>query len=53
MTDLTPEALDRLEGLAEEATPGPWDAHPMGSEGYAVTDIGNPNALHPRNRRWK
>lgn len=32
-----PLDLDAIEALANAATPGPWEASVLGSEGYAVT----------------
>ena len=35
---------DEIRAALAAATPGPWDAKPLGSEGYAVTGAPDPDA---------
>ena len=39
---------DEIRAALAAATPGPWDAKPLGSEGYAVTGAPDPDALGVR-----
>ena len=42
---------DEIRAALAAATPGPWDAKPLGSEGYAVTGAPDPDA--PAARDWR
>lgn len=49
MIEFTPEVLADARAKAEAATPGPWKADVLGSEGYAVTGPqGSAKSGHPR-----
>jgi hypothetical protein len=48
MSDLTPEALDKLERLDREATPGPWQTRFLYRQAQAAGTLGFGLAPTPR-----